>query len=56
MKKATTKRARRAARKLFPKKSHSTRPFSKADCDALSKLTQFDATAVERGVIARLSS
>lgn len=37
MTKATSKRARKAARKLFPKAKQSTRPFSKADYDALPK-------------------
>jgi hypothetical protein len=35
MNKATSKSARRAARKLFPKVKQSTRPFSKSDYDAL---------------------
>ncbi len=37
MTKATSKRTRRAAKKLFAKLPHSTRPFSKADYDALPK-------------------
>jgi hypothetical protein len=35
MKKATSKRTRKQAKKLFPKLPHQTRPFSKADYDAL---------------------
>ena len=38
MTKATSKRTRKAARKAFPKQPHSTRPFSKADYDALPNL------------------
>lgn len=37
MKKATSKAARRAARKLFPKIKHSTRPFTSTDYNALPK-------------------
>jgi hypothetical protein len=35
--KATSKRTRKAAKKLFPKVPRNTRPFSKADYDALPK-------------------
>jgi hypothetical protein len=35
--KATSKRTRRAARKLFTKLPRNTRPFSKADYDLLPK-------------------
>lgn len=37
MKKATSKKARRAARKLFPKVKHATRPFTNDDYTALPK-------------------
>jgi hypothetical protein len=37
MTKATSKRTRKAAKKLFPKVPRNTRPFSKADYDALPK-------------------
>lgn len=37
MSKATTKKAKRAAKKLFKKQPHSTRPFTMADYDALPK-------------------
>ena len=35
--KATSKRTRKAAKKLYPKLKHSTRAFSKADYDLLPK-------------------
>jgi hypothetical protein len=35
MKKATSNKTRKAARKAFPKQSHSTRPFTSADYAAL---------------------
>jgi hypothetical protein len=35
MTKATSKKARKAARKAFPKQPHSTRPFSAKDYEAL---------------------
>lgn len=35
--KPTTKKTKRAAKKLFAKKPHNTRPFSMADYDALPK-------------------
>jgi len=37
MKKSTSKRACRAARKLFPKAKHNTRPFTSEDYKALPK-------------------
>jgi len=37
MKKATSKKTRKVARKLFPKQPHSTRPFTLADYNALPK-------------------
>ncbi len=37
MNKATSKRTRKAAKKLFPKLPHSTRPFTKTEYDALLK-------------------
>ena len=36
MKKATNNKARKAARKAFPKQPHSTRPFTSEDYKALS--------------------
>jgi len=35
MTKSTTHKQRRAAKKLFPKKPHSTRPFTPEDYEAL---------------------
>ena len=35
--KVTTKRFKKAAKRLFPKKSHATRPFTSADYSALPK-------------------
>ncbi len=40
MAKIMSKRTRKAERKLFPKAKQSTRPFSKADYDALPKSNQ----------------
>lgn len=37
MSKATSKRTRRAAKKLFKKLPHSTRPFTSGDYEALPK-------------------
>lgn len=36
-KKALTKKAKRAAKKLFNKQPHNTRPFEQKDYDALPK-------------------
>ena len=35
--KPTTKKAKRTAKRLFPRKPHSTRPFSSSDYAALPK-------------------
>jgi hypothetical protein len=37
MKKVTTHRTRKAAKRLFPRKPHSTRPFTSDDYQALPK-------------------